>query len=190
MRPSFLSLMMDSRKDIVQKMYVISQIGKNVNLYSQCYCIFQDVRLSCTFVTVLFRLFFPDTSLKTEENEDEAKIEPEMTDLSRYFRTPSNELNLTLLNEAFKASSHSSSVLVGLEYRDVVFLSENNSIIVSHVGATVVIPCRVKKESNFGMVTYFFHTLCMRMRLILLRAELLISITLSRILDAEYTYIQ
>jgi hypothetical protein len=38
---------------------------------------------------------------------------------------------------------------------DMIFLSENNTVINAHAGASVVLSCKVQKEGKFALVSQF-----------------------------------
>ena len=38
--------------------------------------------------------------------------------------------------------------------QDVVFMSKNNTVVNSHTGSTVTLPCIIRKETKFGMVRW------------------------------------
>ena len=40
---------------------------------------------------------------------------------------------------------------------DWVFLTQNATTVRAHIGSTAVLPCDVKKDSQFGMVRIFFY---------------------------------
>ena len=40
-----------------------------------------------------------------------------------------------------------------------VFLTRNATTVKAHIGSTAILPCEVKKESQFGMVRFFFQVL-------------------------------
>ena len=43
-----------------------------------------------------------------------------------------------------------------------VFLTRNATTVKAHIGSTAILPCKVKKESQFGMVRFFFQLLLLR----------------------------
>ena len=61
-------------------------------------------------------------------------------------------------NEGAKGSSVRSEITFGHETQvaeEWVFLTRNATTVKAHIGSTAILPCEVKKESQFGMVRFF-----------------------------------
>ena len=65
-------------------------------------------------------------------------------------------------NEGSQGSSVRSEITFGHETQvaeEWVFLTRNATTVKAHIGSSAILPCEVKKESQFGMVRFFFQVL-------------------------------
>ena len=63
------------------------------------------------------------------------------------------ELSESAFVEMMKTREEESTALAGPPDSKLVFLSQNNTLLTAHAGSTVELPCLIRREGQFGMVS-------------------------------------